>query len=534
MNNVVSPFSLVIFGATGDLTARKLMPAIYHLLKEKILPEKFRIFGAARRNFSDEEFRAQMYEAVAKYSRTKVVDRNVWNRLSANLQYQSGLFEDEKMYLKLAERLNTYDKAMGACITRFFYLATPPQNYSVILEKLHKTGLSVGCGGGVNKGSASSVGYGGNEGDRGSKNRWTRVLIEKPFGNDLETSRMLEDQLSSVFEERQIYRIDHYLAKETIQNILAFRFANTLFKSVWDRDHIDNIQFTLAEAGGVGARGQFYDKVGALRDIAQNHLMAMLAYTAMEEPLSFSAEHTRAERIRALEAIDCIEPENVAKNVVRGQYGITNYESRIKNHESRIIEKNIISAYRGEENVERDSCTETYVAMKLQIDNERWKGVPFYLRTGKRLKRNAVAIDIQFKNPQSKLFSEFKFTREAHANTLRINVQPQEGINFRFFGKEPGLSLSLKPVDMNFSYERSFGENLIDSYEKLLLDSMLGDQTLFATNAGFKATWEVTTKILRGWNNLPCPEFPNYLPGSWGPVEADELLLREGRHWLLH
>lgn len=501
MDLPIAPFVMVIFGATGDLTARKLMPAIYSLFSQKILPEEFFVVGFARRPFTHEEFRLLMREALEKHSK-KEIKPDLWEKISANLYYQQGLFEEEKPYLKLIELLSTFDKKMGACITRFFYLATPPQYYSNILLRLEKTGLAQGCGQGSNK--------------------WTRVLIEKPFGKDLETAKKLEEQLSLSFEEKQIYRIDHYLAKETVQNILALRFANHLFKNIWNREHIDNVQITLAEKGGIGKRGEFYDALGALKDVAQNHLMAILAYVAMEEPENFSAEAIRRRRVEVLSQINPLVGYPSHPYIIRGQYGAGRGEKGEK-----------IPAYREEEGVSPSSLTETYVAFRLFVENNRWEGVPFYLRTGKRLKESIAAVDIQFKNIKGKLFKEFHFPEENHANFLRIRIQPREGITFSFFAKAPGLTSELVPVTMDFFYSSAFKAEIADSYERILIDAMRGDQTLFATSAGFFATWEYVNKVEKFWKRLSPPSFPNYTPGSWGPKEADKLLGREGRRWLL-
>ncbi len=481
---------MVIFGATGDLTARKLMPALYSLLEQKILPERFFVVGFARRPFSHEEFRVLMREAVEK-NLQRTLKEDIWQKLAPNLYYQQGLFEEERPYDELINLLSSFDKEIGACITRFFYLATPPHNYSTILTMLDKTKLSEGCGQGSNK--------------------WTRVLIEKPFGKDLATSRKLEEQLSKTFEERQIYRIDHYLAKETIQNILVFRFANSFFEPVWNKDYIDHVQITLAEKEGIANRGKFYDGVGALKDVAQNHLMAMLAYVTMEEPKSANVADIREQRVRVLSMIRPIDADQIKTMVVRGQY----------------------EGYNQEKNVEANSLTETYTAFKLFIDNSRWQGVPFYLRTGKKLKESNVRIDIIFKHPRGNLSSFFQQPKGIQANLLTIRVQPREGISLCFFAKKPGLSFTLTPAEMDFSYLRSFKKDIVDSYEKILLDSITGDQTLFATGAGFQATWRFINSIIEGWSKLKPPEFPNYKKNSWGPKEADTLIERDGRHWFL-
>ena len=498
--NIISPFVMVIFGATGDLTARKLMPAIYNLLDQGILPDKFFIVGFARRDLANEQFREMMREAVFKSQNPEAKMQKIWKILESNIYYQQGYFEERKPYEALIELLSGFDKQIGACITRFFYLATPPQNYSTILKHLDQTKLSEGCGQGSSK--------------------WTRVLIEKPFGKDLDGARKLEKVLAGTFEERQIYRIDHYLAKETIQNILAFRFANQL-ESLWNRDYIDHVQIMLAESAGIGKRGKFYEGVGALKDVGQNHLMAMLAYTAMEEPADMTATELRKKRVDVLEKIRFENEEDPEPRVVRGQYG------------PGIIGEKKVPGYCEEKDTDKHSNTETYVAFKLFIDNPRWKGVPFYLRTGKRLFKDVTRIDIQFKDRKSQLFRHFKTGIAGAANLISIRVQPKEGISLRLFAKTPGFAYEMRNVDLDFSYQTSFKREIIDSYEKILIDVMAGDQTLFATQGGFEATWKFITSITRVWEKSPAPKFPNYHPGSWGPEEANKLIEKDGRKWLI-
>lgn len=494
---------MVIFGATGDLTARKLMPSLYNLLLNGILPDNFLVVGFARRSLTHVEFRIMMKEAVVKYSKTQKIDHRILLKLTNNLYYQRGFFEDIKPYEEVVQQLLAFDKDRGACITRFFYLAAPPVNYPSILKNLSESKLSEGCGQG--------------------SGRWTRVLIEKPFGKDMETAKKLEEQLSCTFTEKQIYRIDHYLAKEIIQNILAFRFANSIFENIWNKEHIDNIQISLMETGGVGDRGAFYEGVGVLKDVVQNHLMAMLAFTAMERPQKLDVASIRSERVKVLQEIRRLTPKDIKTSVVRGQYS----SGALNGHK--------IHSYREEKNVDPASRTETFAALKLFIDNPRWQGVPIYLRTGKRMTKSVARISVQFKKVHNSLFQNLPPDVErSHHDVLTFRIHPRPGISLQMLAKEPGFGLRLKNVKMDFSYENVFGMQTFDSYERLLLDSMIGDQTLFATNAGFNATWRLVTDILNVWENETDLNFPNYTPGSWGPKEADKLIKKDGRYWLLH
>ena len=503
INQSIHPFVMVIFGATGDLTARKLMPALYNLLANGILPDNFLVVGFARRSLSHDQFRSMMKEAVVKYSKDQNINYRILLKLTNNLYYQQGFFEEITPYKEVVKHLLAFDKDRGACITRFFYLAAPPVNYPSILKNLLQSKLSEGCGQG--------------------SGRWTRVLIEKPFGKDMETAKKLEEQLSNTFTEKQIYRIDHYLAKEIVQNILAFRFANSIFENIWNKDHIDNIQISLMEAGGVGERGAFYEGVGVLKDVVQNHLMAMLAFTAMEQPKKLDVESIRTERVKVLQKIRRLTPGEIKANVVRGQYS----SGALNGHK--------IHAYREEKNVDSASQTETFAALKLFIDNPRWQGVPIYLRTGKRMAKSVARISVQFKKVHNALFQNLPPDVErSHHDVLTFRIHPRPGISLQMLAKEPGLGFSLKNVKMDFSYENVFGMQTFDSYERLLLDSMIGDQTLFATNAGFNATWSLVTDILNVWGKESAPKFPNYKPGSWGPHEADLLIKKDGRYWLLH
>ncbi len=478
---MMSPFVFVLFGATGDLARNKLFPALYSLFKKGQLGEKFYIVGFARRPFSNEEFRVMIAEFLSKEEDGQM------EQFLQNIYYQQGLFDEETGYQELIEKLNGFDTEVGACIMRLFYLATPPDNYEAILNHLDKTKLSEGCG----QGSAA----------------WTRLAIEKPFGKDVETAKALDERLAKLFEEKQIFRVDHYLGKETMQNILAFRFANGIFEPVWNKNYIDHVQITFAEKKGVAGRGAFFDGVGILRDVAQNHLLQMATAVAMEQPMNFSKEGVRDARAKAIAAIRCMNEEEVKKQVVRGQY----------------------EGYLSEKNVAPDSKTETFVAMKMFFDTPRFENVPFYVRAGKDMPENVVEISIVFIQTCHVLFKEYGCPEIG--NVLTIRVQPDEGIKLRVIAKKPGGAVALDTVDMKFSYHERFGGHGIDAYEKLLVDILHGDQMLFNRSDELRNSWEFITKILEGWKEKQMP-VPVYKADTWGPKEANILIEKDGRKWL--
>lgn len=484
-------FVIVIFGATGDLMHRKLMPAISSLRKKGVVGQDLFIVGVGRRELSLTEFRDDMKRAV-QAAPGRLFDPAVWETLAERLAYERGFFEDPALYTTLATRLARMDKTNGRCLMRFLYLATPPVHYETILANIAASGLARGCG---------------------HAEHFPRILIEKPFGHDLSTAQALERKLSGTFEEKQIYRIDHYLGKETVQDILSFRFANGIFEPTWNRQFIDHVQIALLEGEGVGNRGVFYDGVGAIRDVVQNHVLQMLALTAMEQPHAFDAESIRDERARAIAAIAAMDTKGVRENTVRGQY----------------------SGYTKEKGVEPDSKTETYVCLKVFLESERWRGVPFYLRTGKNLGRKVTEISIHYKKPtvctgELCLFPEADVLR----NVLAIRIQPDDGVSLRLMVKKPGFGMKLTPTAMSFHYRESFPDFAQpEAYEKLLLDAIAGDQTLFARTDGVMASWKIVTNILEGWAEDASLLYP-YPPGSMGPSGAEDFITRDGRRWFLH
>lgn len=482
------PFVLVIFGATGDLARNQLFPALYSLFQKNLLGEKFYIVGFARRDFTDEAYKKFVADAL----HIDAPNANLsWEAFSKNIYYQQGLFDDPKGYEELIPRLNTFDQEIGACITRLFYLATPPDHYESILKYLHETKLSEGCGQGSDK--------------------WTKVAIEKPFGKDLTHAMALDKKLSEIFEERQIYRVDHYLGKETVQNILAFRFANGIFEPVWSNKYIDHVQITFAESQGIEGRGQFFDGVGILRDVAQNHLMQLVASVAMEQPASFTKESVRDARAAAIKAIAPIHPTEVNKYVVRGQY----------------------EGYTDEPDVAKDSTTETFVAMKFFMNTPRFSGVPFYIRAGKKLPKGVVEIKIVFIQTCHILFKEYGCPEIG--NVLTIRIQPDEGIGIRVIAKQPGSKLSLATVDIKFTYKDEFGSSGDDAYDRVLQDILAGDQMLFNRSDELESSWHFIEHILNGWKHeqqQPNWKIPVYQPDSEGPKEAQDLIEKDMKKWL--
>lgn len=512
-----SPFVMVIFGATGDLARNKLIPALFSLYKKGELgnppggeARQFYIIGFARRPLSDGEFRLFLNDQSHYNDINHQSERESFLK---NIYYQQGLFDEKRGYEELIQRLNTFDKKIGACITRLFYLATPPDNYESILDYLNSTKLSEGCGS-----------YFAQAAQGGMAHLFTRLIVEKPFGKDLETARALDKKLSDIFEEKQIFRVDHYLGKETVQNMIAFRFANGIFEPVWSKQHIDHVQITWGEKKGIGGRGKFFDGVGLLRDVAQNHLMQLVAAVAMEQPASFSKEGVRDARAKAIKAVRCIRAHEVSKNIVRGQY----------------------IGYKQEKDVVKDSRTETFAAIKLFVDTPRFEGVPFYIRAGKKMPKDVVEINIVFIQTCHILFKEFGCPEEG--NILTIRIQPDEGIGIRVIAKKPafaaqneatagkpGSLFSLKTVDMSFSYQDEFGGRGADAYEKILLDILHGDQMLFNRSDELESSWEFITEILNGWfgkAESPPPLF-EYQENTWGPKEAFDLIEKDGRKWVL-
>jgi len=490
---IPGPGILVIFGASGDLTKRKLLPALFHLEQAGLLPSGFAIVGVARRPLGD-EFAQDMRAGIIEFGGVDAGDPKL-DRFVKNISYFPLKFDTLADYAGLEAELDRIAKEKGICGDRLYYLATAPEFFAPIVENLGAQGMAQPkCG------KAS-------------------VVIEKPFGHDLESARELNHQVNAVFHESQVFRIDHYLGKETVQNILVFRFANGIFEPIWNRNYIDHVQITAAETLGVEGRGPFYEKAGALRDVVQNHMMELLSLVALEPPSSFEAESVRREKLKVWQAI----PSVPILNAVRGQYGPGE------------VDGNPVVGYRSEERVSPQSGTETYAAVKLEIENWRWAGVPFYLRAGKRLKKRATEISIQFKQPPLLIFDRIAASAACQViqpNLLTIRIQPDEGISLRFGAKVPTTpEMDVCPVNMDFDYEAAFGKSSANGYERLLLDAMLGDQTLFSHRDGVETNWALFNPILSAWAEKAPTTFPNYAAGSWGPECSDHLIAHDGHSW---
>jgi len=488
------PCVMVIFGAAGDLTRRKLIPALYNLAKQQLLSREFAIIGVARNDMSNDSFRKRMSDDIKQFATTQNVDADLWEWFERRLYYLPGDFGDKALFQRLNDLLKQVDKDHTTHGNHFYYMATAPDFFGSIVDNLAEVGLM-------------------NE-DAG----WRRVIVEKPFGRDLESAEALNHQLLKAAKETQIYRIDHYLGKETVQNILALRFANGIFEPIWNRRYIDHVQISVSETVGVEGRGGYYEQSGALRDMMPNHIMQLISLIAMEPPISFEANVLRDEQAKVLHAIQPLTGEEVLTKTVRGQYG----EGEVGGQR--------VPAYRSEPSVAPDSRTETFVAMKLAIDNWRWAGVPFYVRTGKRIAARNTQVVIQFRRAPLILFRDTS-VESLMPNQLVLHIQPEEGISLRFAAKVPGPSMRLGAVDMDFEYADYFGVQPSTGYERLLHDCMVGDATLFQRADMVEAGWSIVTPLLDVWKALPPRNFPNYASGSWGPREADELLSKDGRTW---
>ncbi|MBI4584759.1 MAG: glucose-6-phosphate dehydrogenase [Planctomycetes bacterium] len=511
---VVEPCVIVLFGATGDLTHRKLLPALYNLARDGLLPQHVAIVGLARREKTDESFRQDLIEGLKRSSRSFSEADPLWQRFKSAIFYHPASFEESLGYRVLGERLERLDKELGTEGNRLFYLATGPEYFSPIVRLLGEAGLAR-----PQEGPNSGAGPAAPAGPPGSRKRpWVRVVVEKPFGRDLPSAIGLNRELLAVLEESQIYRIDHYLGKETVQNILAFRFSNGIFEPLWNHKYIDHVQITVAEDLGVGSRGPYYDSSGALRDMVQNHMLQLLALVAMEPPVSMEADAVRDEKVKVLRALRPMTPEEVLRSAIRGQYAAGS------------ILGEPVRAYRDEDRVPKDSATPTYVALRLHIDNWRWAGVPFYLRHGKRLPRRATEIAIQFHTPPMRLFGEAS-APAASPNVLILNIQPDEGISLCFGSKVPGPDVRIRQVKMDFRYGHSFGVASPDAYERLLLDAIAGDSTLFTRRDEVEYAWKFVNPLLETWAAEGSRGLHFYPAGTWGPESADRLFEGAGGHW---
>ena len=487
---IAGPSGMVIFGVTGDLARKKLLPAIYDLANRGLLPPGFALVGFGRRNWSKQDFEDYVREAIEASSRT-AFNTNVWDRLAEGMQFVSGSFNDDAAFDALANTLRSTDETRGTNGNWAFYLSVPPEHFSSVVHQLDRSGMA-----------------------QPQDHGWRRVIIEKPFGHDLESAKELNRVVNSVFPERSVFRIDHYLGKETVQNIMALRFANQMFEPVWNSHYIDHVQITMAEDIGLGGRAGYYDGIGAARDVIQNHLIQLLALIAMEEPTSFSPGRLRAEKLKVLRATTPVEPFD--ETTARGQY-VAGWQGS-----ERVI------GLREESGFDPNSATETYAACTLEINSRRWAGVPFYLRTGKRLGRRVTEIALVFKRPPYQPFEDDQ-TKLLTNNAVVIRVQPDEGVLMRFGSKVPGTAFEVRDVNMDFSYAEAFTEQSPEAYERLILDALLDESSLFPTNAEVERSWEILDPILNYWESHGHPD--EYRAGTWGPASADAMLAKDGRQW---
>ncbi|WP_378146438.1 glucose-6-phosphate dehydrogenase [Cnuibacter sp. UC19_7] len=490
LNRIAGPSGLVIFGVTGDLSRKKLMPAVYDLASRGLLPPGFSLIGFARRDWEDQDFERVVHDSVRDHARTPF-DEDVWRQLSEGIRFVSGEFGDDAAFEQLGQTIEELDRDRGTNGNYAFYLSIPPKAFPLVTEQLRRTGLA-----------EQKDGY------------WRRVVIEKPFGSDLKTARELNDVVESVFPADSVFRIDHYLGKETVQNILALRFANQLYEPIWNANYVDHVQITMAEDIGVGGRAGYYDGIGAARDVIQNHLLQLMALTAMEEPISFDAADLRAEKEKVLAAVKL--PDDLSTITARGQYS-GGWQGGEK-----------VPGFLEEDGMNPESTTETYAAVRLDIGTRRWAGVPFYLRAGKRLGRRVTEIAVVFKRAPQYLFAESQ-TAELGQNALVIRVQPDEGVTIRFGSKVPGAGMQVRDVTMDFGYGHAFTEASPEAYERLILDVLLGDPPLFPRQREVELSWMILDPIEEYWSTLGQPE--QYRPGTWGPASADALLARDGRTW---
>lgn len=493
------PNAFVIFGASGDLTRRKLVPALYRLHGQRLLPPGFSIIGVARRPLSDEEFRQQMREAVAEEDGIREDAAAMWESFAAGIRYLPFQFDEQQGYERLREVLDEEDQRRGTAGNRLFYLATPPASFTEIAGCLGRAGLA-----------------------RPAEGRWARIVVEKPIGHDLASAQALNQELLEHFSERQVFRIDHYLGKETVQNILVFRFGNGIFEPLWNRRYVDHVEITVAEGLGMEGRGGYYESSGALRDMVQNHMLQVLSLIAMEPPATFAADAVRDEKVKVLRAVRPYTAEDVRRDVIRARYV------------SGLVAGRHVPGYREEEGVAPDSNTETFVALKLLIDNWRWSGVPFYLRHGKRLPKRVTEVAVTYNRPPLRLFRDAAgaLAGDRHdPNTIIIRIQPDEGISLKFAAKTPGPAMDLRTVTMDFLYGASFGVAPPEAYERLLLDAMLGESTLFTRRDEVETAWSLLTPVLDTWRGSGGDGMGIYEAGTWGPPAAESLIERDGRRW---